>query len=99
LGVAGDAAMNPISYTGVYFSSSAVSTAVSGGLGALNAADLRADNLENERIASEAALDRYAFFRGAYFSQRRYLVNDGNLPEDDVLNPEEPEGFAPVQPY
>ncbi|MCQ8104565.1 VacJ family lipoprotein [Methylomonas sp. SURF-2] len=99
LGLAGDVAMNPISYTGIYFASSAVSTAVSGGLGALNAADLRADNLETERIASEAALDRYAFFRGAYFSQRNYLVNDGNVPEDDVLNLFDHEGAPPVQPY
>ncbi|MCQ8127223.1 MlaA family lipoprotein [Methylomonas rivi] len=99
LGVAGDVAMNPISYTGIYFASSTVSTAVSGGLGALNAADLRADNLETERIASEAALDRYAFFRGAYFSQRNYLVNDGNVPADDVLNLDEQEGLSPVQPY
>ncbi|WP_366044308.1 VacJ family lipoprotein [Methylomonas sp.] len=99
VGVAGDVAMNPISYTGVYLSSSAVSTAVSGGLGALNAADLRADNLENERIASEAALDRYAFFRGAYLSQRNYLIHDGNVPEDDVLNLDEQEGLSPVQPY
>lgn len=99
LGVAGDVAMNPISYTGIYFSSTAVSRAVSVGLGGLNAIDLRADNLENERIASEAALDRYAFFRGAYFSQRNYLVNDGNVPEDDVLNLDEQEGLSPVQPY
>jgi phospholipid-binding lipoprotein MlaA len=101
LGLLGDTAMNPISYTGVYFASSAVSTAVSGGLGAVNAADLRADNLETEKIASEAALDRYAFFRGAYFSQRNYLVHDGNLPEDDLLNFEEQEdnNLSPVKPY
>ncbi|AEG01434.1 MlaA family lipoprotein [Methylomonas methanica] len=99
LGVAGDVAMNPISYTGVYFSSSAVSTAVSGGLGAVNAIDLRADNLENERIASEAALDRYAFFRGAYLSQRNYLIHDGNVPDEDVLNLDDQEGLSPVQPY
>lgn len=97
----GDAAMNPISYTGVYFASSAVSTAVSGGLGFVNAADLRADNLETEKVASEAALDRYAFFRGAYFSQRNYLIHDGNVPEDDVLNLDEQEGnsLSPIHPY
>lgn len=100
LGIVGDAAMNPISYTGVYFASSAVSTAVSGGLGAVNATDLRADNLETEKVASEAALDRYAFFRGAYLSQRDYLVHDGNLPEEDVLDLEErDEKLSPVSPY
>ncbi len=100
LGIVGDAAMNPISYTGIYFASSTVSTAVSGGLGAVNAADLRADNLETEKVASEAALDRYAFFRGAYFSQRNYLVHDGNVPHEDVLELEEQdEKLSPVSPY
>ena len=99
-GLVGDAAMNPISYTGAYFASSAVSTAVSGGLGAVNATDLRADNLETEKVASEAALDRYAFFRGAYFSQRNYLIHDGNVPDEDVLKfEEENDGRGPISPY
>ncbi len=96
-GLMGDAAMNPISYTGVYFASSGLSTAVSGGLGAVNATDLRADNLETEKVAAEAALDRYAFFRGAYLSQRNYLIHDGNVPDEDVLKLEE--GHGPISPY
>lgn len=28
------------------------------------------------------ALDRYAFFKSAYFQRRDYLVNDGKMPED-----------------
>ncbi|MGZ4960642.1 MAG: MlaA family lipoprotein [Methylomonas sp.] len=100
LGIVGDVAMNPISYTGIYFPSTAVSTAVSGGLGATNAIDLRADNLETEKVATEAAIDRYSFFRGAYFSQRDYLVHDGNLPEEDVLDlNEDEEKLSPVNPY
>lgn len=100
LGIVGDAAMNPITYTGVYFPSTAVSTAVSVGLGTTNAIDLRADNLETEKVASEAAIDRYSFFRGAYFSQRDYLVHDGNLPEEDVLDlNEQEEKLSPVNPY
>lgn len=99
-GLIGDTAMNPISYTGFYFGSAWTSRAVSGGLGAVNAADLRADNLETEKVASEAALDRYAFFRGAYLSQRKYLVNDGIVPEEDVLNLDEvDEKLSPVNPY
>ncbi len=100
LGIIGDLGMNPITYTGAYFASSTVSRAVSGGLGVTNAVDLRADNLETEKIATEAAIDRYAFFRGAYFSQRNYLVHDGNLPEEDVLDIEEKEEkLSPVNPY
>ncbi|MGY6276682.1 MlaA family lipoprotein [Methylomonas sp. MgM2] len=86
LGLIVDAAMNPISYTGIYFSSSSVSTAVAGGLSLTDAVDLRADSLEAEKVANEAALDRYAFFRAAYFSRRNYLVHDGNVPEEDMLN-------------
>lgn len=100
-GLIGDAAMNPLSYTGVYFSSGAVSTAVSSGMGAVNVTDLRADNLETEKIATEAAIDRYEFFRDSYLSQRNYLIKDGNVPEEDVLKYQESEekGLAPVNPY
>ncbi|WP_349431391.1 VacJ family lipoprotein [Methylomarinum sp. Ch1-1] len=95
-GLVGDAAMNPISYIGTY---------VSTGLFALNAIDQRADNLATERIADEAALDRYSFFRDAYLARRRYLVYDGNPPEEvDVLELEDFEfegedGMGPVSPY
>ncbi len=100
LGLVGDTAMNPISYTGAFLNPALTSRAVAGGLGALNAADLRADNLETEKIASEAALDRYAFFRGAYLSQRNYLVHDGNVPAEDLLDIEETdENLSPVTPY
>lgn len=99
LGLLGDVATNPISYTGLYVAPVYVSRAVSGGLGALNAADLRADNLETEKIASEAAIDRYGFFRGAYFSQRDYLINDGKVADDDVLNLDEmDEKLSPANP-
>ncbi|MGZ5011901.1 MAG: MlaA family lipoprotein [Methylobacter sp.] len=94
-GLIGDVAMNPISYfdTGV----------VSSGLFALNGVDLRADNLTNEKVATEAAVDRYSFFKSAYFQQRKYLIYDGNLPEDsDLLEIDEDikkENLAPVKPY
>jgi phospholipid-binding lipoprotein MlaA len=100
-GLVGDAAMNPISYTGLYINSSWVSTAVSGGLGALNAIDFPADNLGTEKIATEAAVDRYQFFRDSYLQHRNYLIHDGNVPDDDVLKLDEQSGdrHAPVNPY
>lgn len=94
-GLIGDAAMNPISYLD--------SGAITSGLFGLNAADRRADNLSTEKIATEAAIDRYAFFKSAYFQQREYLIHDGNMPEGtDVL--EIDKGFnkndlAPIKPY
>lgn len=96
-GLAGDAAMNPISYTGIYLNPQWVSTAVSGGLSAINAVDTRADKLAIEKIASEAAIDRYDFFKNAYFERRNYLVNDGNVPGEDVLKLDE-QG-VPFSPY
>lgn len=93
-GLVGDAAMNPITYTGTYIST---------GLFALNAIDVRADNLSLEKIATEAAVDRYIFFRDAYRAQRRYLIYDGNVPDEvDVLDLEEDyddDYLAPVKPY
>lgn len=101
VGLVGDAAMNPISYTGIYFSSNGLASAVSGGLGLLKAVDYRADNLGKEKVVSEAALDRYDFFKNAYFSNRNYLVKDGNVPEEDVLKFEKEDGkdLGPVSPY
>lgn len=91
IGLIGDAAMNPISYLDSY---------ISLGLFGLNAIDTRADNLSLEKIASEAAVDRYSFFRDAYISKRNYLVLDGNVPEEDIDFDENfEEDYSPVSPY
>jgi len=76
VGLVGDAAMNPITYIGNPY--------ISTGIFAVNAIDMRANNLATEKIADEAAVfGRYEFFRDAYIAQRKYLVLDGNLPEDE----------------
>ncbi len=94
-GLVGDAAMNPISYLD--------SGIITGGLFAVNTVDLRADNLSTEKIATEAAVDRYAFFKSAYFQQREYLIHDGNMPEgSDLLDINEDfnkDNLGPVNPY
>jgi phospholipid-binding lipoprotein MlaA len=94
-GLIGDGAMNPISYL--------IGSGVAGGLYVFNGVDLRADNLTNEKVASEAAVDRYAFFKSAYFQQREYLIHDSNMPEEsDLLDIDEDlkkENLAPVKPY
>jgi len=80
----GDALMNPMTYT--FLVGGAASTAASAagsGAGLVNAIDQRADFLEAEQVATEAAVDRYAFFRDAYMQRRRYQVLDGNVPDDD----------------
>ncbi|WP_347988994.1 VacJ family lipoprotein [Methylomonas sp. AM2-LC] len=102
-GLLGDAALNPISYTGIYFGSgSSLSYEVSGGLGILKAIDTRANNLGLEKVINEAAVDRYDFFKNAYISRRNYLVHDGKVSdEDDVLKFEEKNsnGMGPISPY
>ncbi len=95
-GLAGDAAMNPVSYIG--------SPYISAGIFTVNAVDTRADNLGTEKIATEAAaFGRYEFFRDAYISKRKYQVLDGNVPEDDEFilddNFDEDENLAPVSPF
>lgn len=90
-GLMGDAAMNPISYLGV---------GISTGLFALNAIDMRADYLNMGKIATEAAIDRYSFFRDAYLSRRRYLVDDGKVEDQDFFDEDfDEEGLSPVNPY
>ena len=93
-GLIGDAAMNPVTYIDSGF--------ITGGLFALNAVDKRSDNLSTEKIAEEAAVDRYEFFKNAYLQQRRYLVLDGNVPEEEDLDTDkdfDEEELGPVSPY
>ncbi|MDT4328820.1 MlaA family lipoprotein [Methylomonas sp. MS20] len=73
-GIAGDAAFNPTTYLGASF-------AVSGLSGAVRAIDKRADNLEKGKIIDEAAIDRYEFFKNAYFSRKSYAVEIGGVQE------------------
>ncbi|MDD2762011.1 MAG: VacJ family lipoprotein [Methylomonas sp.] len=102
-GLVGDAAMNPLTYVGFCLNPEWLGAAVSMGGGGLKVIDARADLLGMEKVATEAALDRYQFFRDAYLSNRNYLVNDGNVPEEDVLKFEDlkEEGYGPLNtnPY
>lgn len=100
-GLLGDLALNPISYTGIYFpSGSNMSTVISGGLGALKIVNTRANNLGLEKVVNEAAIDRYEFFKNAYIERRKHLISDGNAPDEDVLKFEEnSRDLGPISPY
>jgi len=83
----GDTVLHPLTYTGL-FANPVVSW---GALAArtVEIIDIRADFLGAEAVASEAALDRYTFFRSAYRQRRQYLINDGaaqalDLGDDDM---------------
>jgi phospholipid-binding lipoprotein MlaA len=78
-GLAGDALMNPITYA--FLPSEGIYSAIASGLSATDAIDERADLLEEEDIASEAAIDRYDYFKNAYLQHREFLLYDGNVPE------------------
>jgi len=73
-GYLGDYALHPLTYT--VFVSSVVSWAATG-LRTIEMVDVRADFLDAEAVASEAAVDRYLFFRSAYMQRRDYLISDG----------------------
>ncbi|MDF1584731.1 MAG: VacJ family lipoprotein [Methyloprofundus sp.] len=73
-GYAGDYALHPLSYA--FFAGSGVSWGAAG-LRTIEMIDVRADFLDAEVVASEAAVDRYLFFRSAYMQRRDYLINDG----------------------
>jgi len=105
-GLIGDAAMNPITYIGFGVFpgiDNGLGAAINGGAFALSAIDQRADNLGTEKIAAEAAVDRYEFFKNSYFQQRKYLMYDGNVPEEedgfDIDKELEEQDFGPVTPY
>lgn len=53
------------------------------GLTLTKAIDTRAQLLKAEKILDEAALDRYIFIREAYLQRRKYMVYDGNPPDDE----------------
>ena len=61
-------------------------------LTALDFVQVRANLLGATNVLEEAALDRYAFVREAYFQRRRSLVYDGNPPP----LPQQRDGAAPV---
>ncbi|MEQ1530341.1 MAG: VacJ family lipoprotein [Methylococcales bacterium] len=102
-GLVGDAAMNPITYTGFGvcpgISSGSVGTAISGGLFALKIIDFRSDNLSTGKIADEAATDRYEFYKNAYFQQRKHLINDGHSSEGDEALDVDKELDGILKPY
>jgi phospholipid-binding lipoprotein MlaA len=104
-GLVGDAALNPATYVGFGAfpgMSNGVEAAISSSMYIGNAIDKRADNLGTEKIVAEAAAtDRYEFIKNAYFQRRNYLVHDGNVPEGEEVNMDNPEGgsFAPLDPH
>lgn len=49
----------------------------------LSVIDKRADLLPLEDLTQEMSYDRYAFLRDAFLQRRRYLVYDGNPPQEE----------------
>jgi len=60
-------------------------TGVQLGTEAINLIDQRADLLDAEEVLDAAALDNYTYIRDAYLQRRKYLVHDGQLPEEEDL--------------
>lgn len=84
VGLVGDALLNPLTYTVLL--SGAAASAGSLGTGVVDLADTRAGLLQTESIVQEAAVDRYEFIKSSYLQRRKYLLYDGNVPEDDTLD-------------
>ncbi len=86
-GLVGDAVMHPLTYTFLVGGSlSTAASAAATGARSVEAVDKRADFLKVEKVATEAAIDRYAYFREAYKQRRKYLIYDGNVPEGKEYN-------------
>jgi phospholipid-binding lipoprotein MlaA len=80
VGIAGDIAANPINWVNPIVWPYTVN--------ALRLIDKRANLLSASRIFDQAAVDRYAFIRNAYFQDRNYKIHDGNPPLDDEMEKE-----------
>jgi phospholipid-binding lipoprotein MlaA len=87
-GLVGDALFNPLTYTFIAPGAAAVSAAATGAK-AVDVTDTRADLMTTEKIVDEASVDRYDFIKNSYQQRRKYLVNDGNVSEDDDLKLDE----------
>jgi len=83
-GLIGDGVLDPLNYT--IFAGPAISAA---GTVAdiLDSTDKRAGFMTTERFVNEAAINRYDFIKSSYIQYREYLVNDGEIPEDDLFDP------------
>ncbi|MGM3274374.1 MlaA family lipoprotein [Ralstonia sp. 24A2] len=68
-------------------------------LAALRVVDVRASLLGVSNVLEEGAVDKYTFMRDAYLQRRRYLIYDGNLPEDQDNKKSSDTGDATVSPY
>jgi phospholipid-binding lipoprotein MlaA len=86
VGLFGDALMNPLTYTFVFAGSGAVFSVFSAGA---KAADVTTIDT-NLNAVDESSIDRYNIIKNTYQSQRKHLVNDGNIPDD------EDEAFQPA---
>ncbi len=63
----------------------------------LETIDRRAQLLSASRVLDEAALDRYAFVRDAYFQLRRNQIYDGNPPQEEMLPPADDNADADLE--
>jgi len=55
-------------------------------VGTLDTVSYRAENLPQTDIRDAAALDPYSFTREAYFQRRKFLIFDGDPPEEDMFD-------------
>ena len=56
------------------------------GWSALDLISVRAEALSASDVRDASALDPYAFTRDAYYQRRKFLIFDGDLPEDDLFD-------------
>lgn len=89
VGAVGDALMNPLTYTFVFAGGGAAVSAVNAGAKSVDVADTRADLIPTEKIVDEASTDRYSFIKNAYQQRRKFLVHDGNVPEEEEFQLED----------
>ena len=49
----------------------------------LDVTDKRANLMSTEKVIDEGSVDRYDFIKNSYEQNRKYLIHDGNPPDDN----------------
>lgn len=79
----GTAVMDPLTYTFAFSGGDSVFRATNEESQVVDLTDT--DLIPPENVFDEASIDRYDFIKNVYQQRRKYLVHDGNVPDEDEL--------------
>lgn len=85
VGFLGDALLNPLTYTFVFAGSEIIFSTLNAGAKMVDINDTDTDLGSSEQMGDDVSFEHYELTKNAYLQRRKYLVNDGNVPDADQL--------------